>query len=223
MYGLTECNRVSYLPPEQIDIRPDSVGRGMPNQEVYIVDEDGVRVGPGIVGELVVRGSSVMGGYWNDLEETSKRLKLGRHPWERVLYTGDLFRADREGYLYFVARKDDIIKTRGEKVSPREIEEVLYNLEGIAEAVILSTPDPILGSAIKAVASLRPGQTSRWKTSNVTALAIWIPAGFRGKSRFSNGSPRMRTARSIARNWYLHAQHDAYCGCGSGHGYSRGR
>jgi acyl-CoA synthetase (AMP-forming)/AMP-acid ligase II len=157
MYGLTECCRVSFLPPDQIDIRPDSVGKGMPNQEAYIVGDDGARVRPGDIGELVVRGSSVMGGYWNDPQETEKRLKVGPNPWDRVLYTGDLFRADSEGFLYFVARKDDIIKTRGEKVSPREIEEVLYRLDDIAQAVIVGIPDPILGTAIKAVVTLRPG------------------------------------------------------------------
>jgi long-chain acyl-CoA synthetase len=157
MYGLTECKRVSYLPPDQIDIRPGSVGRGMPNEEVYIVDDEGRRLGPNVIGELVIRGSNVMQGYWNDPEETAKRLRRGPYPWERVLYSGDLFRADEEGYLYFVGRKDDIIKSRGEKVSPREVEEVLYKLEGIAEAVVVGVPDDVLGSAIKAVVSLRPG------------------------------------------------------------------
>lgn len=157
MYGLTECKRVSYLPPDQIDLRPGSVGRGMPNEEVYIVDENGGRLGPGMVGELIIRGSNVMKGYWNDAAETEKRLRPGPLPWEKVLYSGDLFRADEEGYLYFVARKDDIIKSRGEKVSPREVEEVIHKLNGIAEAVVVGVPDPILGSAVKAVVSLHKG------------------------------------------------------------------
>jgi len=151
MYGLTECKRVSYLPPDQIDIRPLSVGKGMPNEEVYIVDEHGRRVGPGVVGELVIRGSNVMKGYWRMPEETDRVLRPGEFPWERVLYSGDLFRTDDEGYLYFVGRKDDIIKTRGEKVSPKEVEEVLYALEGVAEAAVVAIPDSILGSAIKAI------------------------------------------------------------------------
>ncbi|MBI2816962.1 MAG: AMP-binding protein [Acidobacteria bacterium] len=150
MYGLTECKRVSYLPPDQIDIRPTSVGKGMPNEEVYIVDEHGDRVGPGVVGELVIRGSNVMKGYWNMPEETDKVLKPGLFPWERVLYSGDLFRSDEEGYLYWVGRRDDIIKSRGQKVSPREIEDVLYSLPGVAEAAVVGIPDQILGSAIKA-------------------------------------------------------------------------
>ena len=157
MYGLTECKRVSYLPPEEVDRRPDSVGRGMPNEEVYIVNEQGERVKPGEIGELVVRGSNVMRGYWELPEETDKLLKAGKYPGEKVLYTGDLFRMDEEGYLYFVARKDDIIKTRGEKVSPKEVESVLYRLHEVLEAAVMGVPDPVLGEAIKAVVVLREG------------------------------------------------------------------
>jgi long-chain acyl-CoA synthetase len=159
MYGLTECQRVSYLPPQQLDRRPDSVGRGMPNEEVYIVDEHGRRVGPGVIGELVVRGSNVMKGYWGMPEATDAVLKPGPLPGERVLYTGDLFRADDEGYLYFVGRKDDIIKTRGEKVSPKEVEETLYRIDGVAEAAVIGVPDAVLGEAIKAMITLRAGVT----------------------------------------------------------------
>ncbi|HOK45893.1 MAG TPA: AMP-binding protein [Bryobacteraceae bacterium] len=156
MYGLTECKRVSYLPPEQLDIRPASVGKAIPNSEVYLVDEAGNRVGPGVPGELVVRGANVMMGYWEAPEETAKVLKPGLFPGERVLYTGDVFTMDEEGYLYFVGRKDDIIKTRGEKVSPKEIEEVLYSIDGIVDAAVVGVPDPILGQAIKAIVTLRP-------------------------------------------------------------------
>jgi amino acid adenylation domain-containing protein len=157
MYGLTECKRVSYLPPDQIDVRPASVGRGMPNEEVYIVNEEGRRVGPGVIGQLVVRGSNVMKGYWDLPEETDRVLKPGAFPGERVLYTGDFFKMDGEGYLYFVGRKDDIIKTRGEKVSPKEVEDVLYALDGVAEAAVVGIPDPVLGQAIKAVVAPREG------------------------------------------------------------------
>ena len=157
MYGLTECKRVSYLPPDQIDIRPASVGRGMPNEEIYIVDDAGRRAETGVVGELVVRGSNVMKGYWELPEETDRMLKPGPLPGERVLHTGDLFRMDEEGYLYFVGRKDDIIKTRGEKVSPREVEDVLHAMPGVAEAAVIGVPDEVTGEAIKAVVRLQPG------------------------------------------------------------------
>ena len=157
MYGQTECKRISYLPPEQIEIRPNSVGIAIPNEEVYIIDEAGRRVGPGVVGELVVRGSHVMKGYWGLPEETDKALHPGPVPGEKVLHTGDLFRMDEEGYLYFVSRGDDIIKTRGEKVSPKEVEDVLYLLDGILEAAVVGAPDPILGQSIRAVVTLREG------------------------------------------------------------------
>jgi amino acid adenylation domain-containing protein len=157
MYGLTECKRVSYLPPEELDKRPNSIGRGMPNEEVYIVNEQGDKVGPGEIGELVIRGANVMMGYWDMPEETEKCLRPGRYPGERVLYSGDLFRADDEGYLYFMARKDDIIKCKGEKVSPKEIENVLYSLPGILEAAVVGVHDEILGQAIKAVVALEAG------------------------------------------------------------------
>jgi acyl-CoA synthetase (AMP-forming)/AMP-acid ligase II len=159
MYGLTECKRVSYLPPEELDKRPTSVGKSIPNTEAFVVDSHGLRVGSGVVGELVVRGSHVMRGYWNDPKETAKRLKPGLYPGESVLYTGDLFRTDDEGFLYFVARKDDIIKSRGEKVSPKEVEAILYGLDEVAEAAVVGVPDPLLGEAVKAVLALRQGAT----------------------------------------------------------------
>lgn len=157
MYGLTECKRVSYLPPDQLDIRPTSVGIAIPNTEVYIVDEEGKRVAAGVVGELVVRGGHVMKGYWDRKEETERALRPGSIPGERVLYTGDLFKMDADGFLYFVGRKDDIIKTRGEKVSPKEVEAVLYSLPEVAEAAVVGVEDRILGQAVKAVIVLAQG------------------------------------------------------------------
>lgn len=157
MYGLTECKRVTYLPPEQLDIRPTSVGRGMPNEEVWLVDESGQRLPYGSTGELVIRGSHVMRGYWRKPEATARRLKPGPLPGEMVLYSGDIFRTDAEGYLYFVARKDDIIKSRGEKVSPREVENVLYSMPGVQDAAVIGVDDELLGQAIKAFVVLRDG------------------------------------------------------------------
>lgn len=157
MYGLTECKRVTYLPPDQLDIRPTSVGRGMPNEEVWLVDEAGRRLPFGATGELVIRGSNVMRGYWGKPEETAKRLKPGPIAGEMVLHSGDIFRTDSEGWLYFVARKDDIIKSRGEKVSPREVENVLYGMPGILEAAVVGVPDPVLGEAVKAFITLKAG------------------------------------------------------------------
>ena len=163
MYGLTECKRCTYLPPEELSRRAGSVGIAIPGTEAYVVDEQGRRVPPGMVGELVIRGAHVMKGYWADPQASERVLRPGPFPWEKVLHTGDLFRSDAEGYLYFVGRKDDIIKSRGEKVSPKEVENVLYELAGLREAVVVGVPDPVLGMAIKAVVVADPqsGLTAR--------------------------------------------------------------
>jgi len=150
MFGLTECKRIAYLPPEDIDKKPGSVGKAMPNCEVFIVDENGNEVEPNVVGELVVRGSNVMRGYWNSEELTNRTFRKGWMQQEKVLYTGDYFYKDEEGYLYFVGRKDDMIKTKGERVSPKELENILCSMEGISEAAVIGIPDEILGQAIKA-------------------------------------------------------------------------
>ncbi|MFN3623332.1 MAG: class I adenylate-forming enzyme family protein [Hyphomicrobium sp.] len=157
MYGLTECKRCTWLPPAQLKNRISSVGIAIPGTEAYVVDDDGRRVPPGVVGELVIRGGHVMKGYWENPEATARALRPGPHEWERILYTGDLFRTDDEGFLYFVGRKDDIIKSRGEKVAPKEVENIIYALPGIAEVAVIGVPDPILGSAIKAVVATEPG------------------------------------------------------------------
>lgn len=151
MYGLTECKRVSYLPPGRLREKPASVGIPMPGTRVAIVDETGREVAPGATGELVIRGPNVMQGYWNAPEETARVFRTGDDGEERVLYSGDLFRRDEEGFLYFVGRKDDQLKTMGERVSPKEIEAVLCALPAVSEAAVIGVPDEIAGHAIKAV------------------------------------------------------------------------
>ena len=157
MYGLTECKRATYLPPEELDARPTSVGIPIPGTEAWIEDEERNVLGPGEVGELMIRGAHVMQGYWNDPELTAGRLRPGRWPWERALATGDLFRADEDGFLYFVGRRDDLIKSGGEKVVPREIEEVLHTAPGVHEAAVVGSPDRLLGQAVHAHVSPKPG------------------------------------------------------------------
>jgi amino acid adenylation domain-containing protein len=157
MYGLTECTRVSYLDPLLLDRKPMSVGRAMPNSDTYIVDETGQRCRAHEVGELVVRGTSVMRGYWQRPEETAKTLRDGDIAGEKVLFTGDLFWMDEDGDLYFVGRRDDVFKCRGEKVSPREVEACLYELTSVAEAVVVGVPHPTDGMAIKAHVVPREG------------------------------------------------------------------
>lgn len=151
MYGLTECKRCTWLPPSELEARPGSVGIAIPGTEAYVIRDDGSRADPGEPGELVIRGPHVMKGYWENPEATARALMDGPFAWEKVLRTGDLFRTDAQGFLYFLGRKDDIIKSRGEKVSPKEVENVLYALSGIKEAVVVGVPDKILGMAIKAL------------------------------------------------------------------------
>lgn len=157
MYGLTETKRTLYLPPEQLDHRPGSVGIPIPGTEAWVEDDAGERLQPGQVGELVVRGRHVMRGYWNAPEKTAARFRSGTLPGERLCYTGDLFRTDEAGFFYFVARKDDVIKSRGEKVPPKEVENTLYTLAGVQEAAVIGVPDDRLGQAVKAFVVLEPG------------------------------------------------------------------
>jgi amino acid adenylation domain-containing protein len=159
MYGLTECLRCCYLPPEDLERKPESVGIAIPNTEIWIVDEHDRRVGPGVVGQLVIRGGHVMSGYWERPELTEQKLRPGPVVGERVLYTGDLFRLDDEGHLHFVSRMDDIIKSRGEKVAPREVEHALVNVAGVKEAAVIGIPDELLGQAVKAFVVLEGGAT----------------------------------------------------------------
>jgi long-chain acyl-CoA synthetase len=156
MYGMTECIRASYLPPEEIDGRAGSVGRGVPNQTHWLVDESGQRLPAGSTGELVVSGPHVMVGYWERPVETDERLTPGPAQGERTLRTGDIFRSDSDGYLYFVSRKDDIIKTRGETVAPREVENAIYLLEGVTGCAVVGVEDESLGQALKAYVTLKP-------------------------------------------------------------------
>lgn len=159
MYGLTECKRALYLPPEHLDAKPLSVGVAIPNTEVWLENARGERIErPQVNGELVVRGSHVMQGYWGLPEETARVLKPGLFPRERVLRTGDLFYRDDEGFHYFVGRIDDVFKSGGERIGPREIEEVLSAHPAIVQAAVVAVPDPVLGNAIKAfVVSARSG------------------------------------------------------------------
>ena len=143
MYGLTECQRVSYLPPELIDEVPDSVGIAIPGTSVEVVE-----------GELIVRGPHIMKGYWNDPAATAKVLSRDRSTGEAILHTGDLFRTDARGLLHFVERRDDVIKVRGEKVAPRLVEEVIARLAGVAEVAVYGVPDGVTGHAI--AASVKP-------------------------------------------------------------------
>ena len=149
-YGLSESVTATYLPPSMLDSKINSVGIPIPNTDAYIVDSADRPLPPGETGELVIRGSIVMQGYWKAPDRTSKVFRKGAYRSDSLLYTGDLFRQDEDGYLYFVARKDDLIKTGGERVSPKEVENTLISCSGVLEAAVIGVPDNILGTVLKA-------------------------------------------------------------------------
>jgi acyl-CoA ligase (AMP-forming) (exosortase A-associated) len=154
MYGLTEAFRSTYLPPEELDRRPGSIGKPIPNAEILVVDEQGRICPAGETGELVHRGATVALGYWNDSEGTAARFRAapaketGMPVGERAVWSGDLVRWDEEGFLYFLGRRDDMIKTSGYRVSPTEIEEIAHGFPGVGEVAAVGLPDDLLGQTI---------------------------------------------------------------------------
>ena len=157
MYGQTECIRVCYLDPALIDEKPTSVGKAIPGTEAFVLDDLGRPVEPGETGVLHVRGPHLMMGYWNAPDLTADKLREGHLPGERIMSTHDHFTVDADGDLYFVDRSDDIIKTRGEKVSSVEVENVLHDIDGIRQAAVIGVPDELLGQAVKAFVLLDDG------------------------------------------------------------------
>ena len=170
MYGLTEAFRSTYLPPEQVDQRPDSIGKAIPNAEILVLREDGTECAPDEPGELVHRGALVGQGYWNDAEKTAERYKLlpagigGRQAGlmlpEYAVFSGDTVRRDAEGYLYFVGRRDEMMKTSGYRVSPTEVEEVLYATRLVGECVAFGVDHATLGQAIQVIATAPDGSAA---------------------------------------------------------------
>jgi acyl-CoA ligase (AMP-forming) (exosortase A-associated) len=156
MYGLTEAFRSTYLPPEELDRRPTSMGRAIPDTEILVVSDGGQLCRPGEVGELVHRGPTVSMGYWGHPELTAQVLRphpflppeVGDH--ERVCYSGDLVRMDEDGYLYFVGRRDTMIKSSGFRISPTEVEEILLQSGLVKQAAVIGVPDEVLGQSVKA-------------------------------------------------------------------------
>ncbi len=163
MYGLTEAFRSTYLPPEEVDRRPDSIGKAIPNAEILVLREDGTECAPDEPGELVHRGALVGLGYWGDPEKTAERYKPlpvgvgGRESGlvlpEMAVFSGDTVRRDAEGFLYFIGRRDEMIKTSGYRVSPTEVEEVLYATQLVGECAAFGVDHPVMGQAIEIVAT----------------------------------------------------------------------
>lgn len=188
MYGLTEAFRSTYLAPDQVDLRPDSIGQAIPNAEILVLRDDGTPCAPDEPGELVHRGPLVSLGYWNDAEKTAERFKrlpgqaAGLPLPEYAVFSGDTVRRDAQGYLYFVARRDEMIKTSGYRVSPSEVEEVLYATQLVGECVAFGVPHPVLGHAIQVIAT-RPyciratGQNDLMSECRRRMPAYMVPAG----------------------------------------------
>jgi acyl-CoA ligase (AMP-forming) (exosortase A-associated) len=156
MYGLTEAFRSTYLPPSEVDRRPTSIGKAIPECEVFLVSENGTLCKPGEDGILVHRGPTVSLGYWNRPEDTARVLR--QHPFvskdeggDIVCYSGDRIRIDEEGYLYFVGRADAMIKSSGFRISPTEVEEVLVGSGLVAEAAVIGLRDSSIGERVHGI------------------------------------------------------------------------
>ncbi len=173
MYGLTEAFRSTYLPPEEADRRPDSIGKAIPNVEIQVVRPDGTPCDVDEAGELVHRGPLVSLGYWNDPEKTAERFRPAPGQPEGVplteiaVWSGDTVKRDSDGFLYFIGRKDDMIKTSGYRVSPTEIEEVAFESGLVSEAVAVGVPHDTLGQMIVVLA--KPIDS----TTPVNRLSAW--------------------------------------------------
>jgi acyl-coenzyme A synthetase/AMP-(fatty) acid ligase len=150
MYSQTEACNALGLDPAEIDRRPASVGKPLAGTQAWIVDETDRRLGPSEVGELVIAGGHVRSGYWNSPDASAQRFRPGKLPGEFLCYTGDMFKTDEDNYFYFVGHSDEVVKSGGRKVAPREIEDALYRLEGVIEAAVVGIDDPVQGQVLKA-------------------------------------------------------------------------
>ncbi|HEX6736187.1 MAG TPA: acyl-CoA ligase (AMP-forming), exosortase A system-associated [Azonexus sp.] len=220
MYGLTEAFRSTYLPPAEVDRRPDSIGKAIPNAEILVLREDGSPCAPNEPGELVHRGALVGMGYWNDPEKTAERYKPlpvhapGREAGlvlpEIAVFSGDTVRMDEDGFLYFIGRRDEMMKTSGYRVSPTEVEEILYATKMVGECVAFGVDDDRLGQAIQVIAT--PPAEGRLDIADLLAEcrlrmpAYMVPAGIEVRDgplpRNPNGKIDRKTLATewVARN-----------------------
>jgi acyl-CoA ligase (AMP-forming) (exosortase A-associated) len=229
MYGLTEAFRSTYLAPQEVDRRPDSIGKAIPNAEILVLREDGSPCDADEPGELVHRGPLVSLGYWNDAAKTAERFKLvpkglPGHPGglqlpEYAVFSGDTVRRDAEGFLYFIGRRDEMIKTSGYRVSPLEIEEIVYATQLVGECVAFGVSHPILGSAIQVIANYsalaRTRGTIRLENdlaSDIAAFcrarmpAYMVPAGF----EFLEGPLPRNPNGKMDRKWLAAQWHERH-------------
>lgn len=222
MYGLTEAFRSTYLPPSEVDKRPDSIGKAIPNAEILVLREDGTPCTANEPGELVHRGALVGMGYWNDLEKTAERYKplpknaAGREAGlvipELAVFSGDTVRMDEEGYLYFIGRRDEMIKTSGYRVSPTEIEEILYATKLVGECMAFGVEHPTLGQAIQVIATAPTNATldssALLAECKKRMPAYMVPTGIEVKQGPLPRNPNGKIDRkTLSTQWFeLHAQ-----------------
>lgn len=222
MYGLTEAFRSTYLPPSQIDQRPGSIGKAIPNAEILVLRPDGSPCAPGEPGELVHRGALVALGYWNDPERTAMRFRpvadrSGGLPLPEIaVWSGDTVRRDEEGYLYFVGRSDDMIKTSGYRVSPAEVEEVVYGTGLVLEAAAFGVAHTVLGQSIALVVSVQPGRQVD-EASLLAACRRALPPYMVPLQCDVRETPLPRNANGKFDRAQLAKDLDAGCGCTQGH------
>jgi acyl-CoA synthetase (AMP-forming)/AMP-acid ligase II len=186
MYGLTEAFRSTYLPPEEVDLRPDSIGKAIPNAEILVLREDGTVCGPDEPGELVHRGALVAMGYWNDPAKSAERYRVlqpstpGRQQGlplpEYAVFSGDTVRRDVDGFLYFIGRRDEMIKTSGYRVSPTEVEEIVYGTGMVDECVAFGVDHPTLGNAIHLIAACAVSAGARGIKDLINECRLRMPA-----------------------------------------------
>lgn len=217
MYGLTEAFRSTYLPPEEADRRPDSIGKAIPNAEILVLREDGSPCAPNEPGELVHRGALVGMGYWNDPEKTAERYKPlpanapGRETGlvlpEIAVFSGDTVRMDEEGFLYFIGRRDEMMKTSGYRVSPTEVEEILYATKMVGECVAFGVDDDRLGQAIQVIVT-PPSATTEVDVAALLAEcrtrmpAYMVPSGIEVRNGPLPRNPNGKIDRkSLATTW----------------------
>ena len=182
MYGLTEAFRSTYLPPDEVDRRPDSIGKAIPNAEILVLREDGSECAADEPGELVHRGALVGLGYWGDAEKTAERYKPlpgregGLQLPEYAVFSGDTVRRDAEGFLYFIGRRDEMIKTSGYRISPTEVEEILYATRLVGECVAFGVEHPVLGQAIQVIATAPDGSAALDEAALRAQCRLHMPA-----------------------------------------------
>ena len=210
MYGLTEAFRSTYLPPEELDRRPDSMGQPIPNARIQVVHPDGALCGPGETGELVHGGPLVALGYWNAPERTAQRFRPAPAPApelpleQTAVWSGDLVQQDEDGFLYFMGRRDDMIKSSGYRISPTEVEEILHGTGLVEDAAVVGVPHPVLGEGILAITTGTDDINALRKACQKELPAFMVPGDFVPVEGSLPRGPNGKIDRAALRQRHIH-------------------